>query len=103
MTFPRDTRGRTSPHDDPLHSPSFDPQAIPAVSKGRGDILWEMGPTFVESFIDPESLYFYIRQRHNDTYMVMNIADLAAIVKAVVDRALKAKFSDAPTGDDLPF
>jgi len=96
MTFPLNTRGKTAPHSDPLR-PNPQPLSTQSV------ILWEIGPTFVESFINPESLYFYIRQHGNDTTVVLNVADLAAIVKAVVDRALKAGFSDAPTGDDLPF
>ena len=100
MTFPPDTHGKTAPHGDPLRQ---EPQPFPATNSKQSDILWEMGPTFVESFLNPESMYFYIRQHGNDTTIVLNVADLAAIVKAVVDRALKAEFSDAPTGDDLPF
>lgn len=100
MTFPPDTRDKTAPHGDPLRP---DPIIQASYNQSQGDILWEMGPTFVESFLNPESLHFYIRQHDNDTCVILNISDLAAIVKAVVDRHLRNQFSDAPTGDDLPF
>lgn len=67
-------------------------------------ILWKQGQFYVESFLNQKSLFFYIRDtKRIETCIVLNIEDLADIIKAVVKRATHSRISEPPTNDDLPF
>lgn len=66
------------------------------------EIIWELGSTYVEAFMNPASHFCYLRQSGTDTCVILNIMDFANIVAAISKRAMKTK-ANAPTGDELPF
>lgn len=70
--------------------------------KFENPVIWELGSLFVEGFINPESLFFYLKSCDNNMSVVLSIKDLAEITLAVTTRALNPD-NFVPSGDRLAF
>ena len=68
-------------------------------------VLWQNNHTVAKGFINPDHdlVYLISQSRGEEFFNLLDIEDMAQIIAKVARRRKAAKYSPAPSNDDLPF